>query len=135
MSFNDTRSWMWDEACSMIERAERMHRQFFQLATSSTRHPAWEPPVDIFETEHELWILIAMPGVLPHQIQVGVNGNFLVIIGDRPLPGELRGSVIHRLEIPQGRFERHIELPAGRFEVGAYTLANGCLLLNLHKCV
>jgi hypothetical protein len=33
---------MWDEALSLLDRAERLHRQFFTHATH-----AWEPPVDV----------------------------------------------------------------------------------------
>jgi len=39
--------------------------------------------------------------------------------------------VIHRVEIPHGRFERRIRLPDARWEVGRSTLVNGCLLLSL----
>jgi HSP20 family protein len=31
----DPRRWMWAEACAMIERAEQMHRQFFQPGTAA----------------------------------------------------------------------------------------------------
>jgi len=37
--------WMWSEACEMLLRAERLHRQLFALARSFARLPAWEPPV------------------------------------------------------------------------------------------
>ena len=30
MSAADPRNWMWAEACAMIERAEQLHRRFFQ---------------------------------------------------------------------------------------------------------
>ena len=42
-----------------------------------------------------------------------------------------RGTAIHRLEIPHGRFERRIRLPGAQWELGRSTLANGCLLLSL----
>ena len=37
------RDWMWSEACEMLVRAERLHREFFKLvgspgATSTTRY-------------------------------------------------------------------------------------------------
>jgi hypothetical protein len=40
---------------------------------------------------------------------------------------------IHRLEIPHGHFERRIELPPARFEISGRHLANGCLMVQLHK--
>jgi hypothetical protein len=44
-----------------------------------------------------------------------------------------RDARIHRLEIPQGHFQRRIELPPARFEISGRHLANGCLKLQLHK--
>jgi len=49
------------------------------------------------------------------------------------LPQELRTAIIHRLELPQGRFERHIPLPAGRYETPQSGVANGCLVIRLPK--
>ncbi len=129
----DTRTWMWAEAVALIERAERMHRQFFGLLQSPAQCPVWQPPVDVFETPHYLSILIALPGVAPAQVKVSIDAGILTVAGERPMPVESRGATIHRLEIPHGRFERRIELPPGRFEFERQELANGCLLLNLRK--
>jgi len=41
--------------------------------------------------------------------------------------------VVHRLEIPHGRFERRVALPPGSYEVERKELVNGCLLLGLKK--
>lgn len=129
----DSRTWMWAEAVELMERAERLHRQFFRFVVSEARHPAWEPPVDIFETERDLKILVALPGVHPSQLQVGLDSGMVIVAGSRPMPAESRGASIHRLEIPQGRFERRIELPPGRFEFERQELSHGCLLLSLRK--
>jgi hypothetical protein len=56
----------------------------------------------------------------------------LIISGVRALPAELRNARIHRLELPQGRFERRIGLPAGRYAVSRFA-ANGCIVLRLAK--
>src|SRR5882757_3483664 len=61
MAPNDTRAWMWAEACELLDRAERLNRQFFQPL--STRKAVWEPPVDLFETDRALWVVVALPGV------------------------------------------------------------------------
>jgi len=41
--------------------------------------------------------------------------------------------VIHRLELPQGRFERRIALPAGRYDAVRRAAVNGCVLITLQK--
>jgi HSP20 family molecular chaperone IbpA len=122
---------MWAEACETLARAERLHRQFFRLGTRET-HPMWEPPIDVLETEDELWIIAALPGVEAPQLEIGVADGVLVIAGIRSAPLK-QAAVIHRLEIPQGRFERSIPLPAGRFELTRRDLAHGCLTLVLRK--
>jgi HSP20 family molecular chaperone IbpA len=131
MSANQSRDWMWAEACELLDRAERLHRQFFQPMPA--RSAQWQPPVDIFETERALWIMVALPGVVPEQVEMVIQGGVLIVAGTRALPHQARGAAIRRLEIPSGRFERHIELPPGSFEVIERSFANGCLLLGLAK--
>ncbi|MDX1252464.1 MAG: Hsp20/alpha crystallin family protein [Gammaproteobacteria bacterium] len=133
MPSRDPRIWMWEEAREMLERAERMHRQFFRLAPSPTGLPRWEPPLDMLETAHDLWILVALPGVRAEQIQISILAGALTVRGERTLPAGTRAALIHRIEIPHGRFERHIELPPGRYELERQELADGCLTLRLRK--
>jgi HSP20 family protein len=121
---------MWEQACEAMERAQRLHRQFFHR---SREIPAWEAPCDILETDEALTILIALPGVEPDQIKVTLSAGVLIVSGERPLPREVRDAKIHRLEIPHGHFQRRIELPPARFEISGRHLANGCLKLQLHK--
>jgi HSP20 family molecular chaperone IbpA len=124
---------MWSEACELLDRAERMHRQFFRPGFSAAQSASWEPPVDIFETSRGLWIIAALPGVAPERLDVSINSHELTITGTRPLPAVARGAVIHRLEIPYGRFERRIRLSAGGFELVRSELVYGCLVVNLTR--
>lgn len=133
MSSRERKTWMWTEACALLEQAERLHRQFFQLGVSPARQPLWEPPVDILETEHELSILVALPGVSPNRIRVMIDAGTLIVAGERSISAEPREAVIHRLEIPYGRLERRIELPPGEFEFIQQELVDGCLRLRLRK--
>ena len=129
----DPRRWMWAEACAMIERAEQMHRQFFQPGLTAQPRASWEPPVDIFETDRDLLILVALPGVESEDIEISAGAEILLVAGVRRLPGAAAGMAIRRPEIPHGRFERRIRFPAARWELQPSTLANGCLLLSLTK--
>jgi HSP20 family protein len=133
MSSRDPRNWMWAEACDFIERAERLHRQFFRLSALPTQQPSWEPPCDMYETAEALWLMVALPGVPPERLEIRLDSTTMIIAGIRPLPAFPRSAVLHRLEIPYGRFERRIELPAGHFELERHELAHGCLVLALRK--
>jgi HSP20 family protein len=125
--------WMWSEACDMLARAERLQREFFQLARSSSQLPIWEPPVDMLETETEVLVLMALPGVNPERVEAAIDGVDLVVAGCRELPAALRTAAIHRLELPQGRFERRLRLPAGRYTAVRRAMSDGCLMIALEK--
>ncbi len=133
MARDVARDWMWSEACEMLARAERMHRDLFRPAASQARMPAWEPPVDILETEFEVLALIALPGVNVENAQAVIEDGELVIAGTRTYPPALRTATIHRLELPQGRFYRRLRLPAGRYSGVRRAVVDGCLVITLQK--
>ncbi|HEX4508085.1 MAG TPA: Hsp20/alpha crystallin family protein [Alphaproteobacteria bacterium] len=124
---------MWSEAFEMLAQADRMHRELFRPAGSAPHRVAWEPPVDILETRNEVLILVALPGVAVDEVVAVIEGDDLVIAGDRILPPQLQTAVIHRLELPQGRFARRVRLPAGRYGAVSRSVVDGCLLITLEK--
>lgn len=117
----------------MLARAERMHREMFRPARYGAPAPAWEPPVDMIETAEAVLVLVALPGVDPDQVEAAIDGGDLIVAGSRVLPDELRTAVIHRLELPQGRFERRVRLPSGRYSAVHRGMANGCIVITLEK--
>ena len=131
MRRSDPADWMWAEACDLIDQAERLHRRFFHLNARS--RVAWEPPVDMFEGDGEVVIVVAMPGVTSDRVQVSHEPAALVVRGERPLPFARQSLAVRQLEIPYGAFERRIPLPAGRFEAAAPELTQGCLLIRLRR--
>jgi HSP20 family protein len=133
MARDVARDWMWSEACEMLARAERMHREMFRPAGTQARQPAWEPPVDILENENQVLVLVALPGVDMEDAQAAIEDGDLVIAGTRVLPKELRTATIHRLELPQGRFYRRVRLPAGRYSGVRRATVAGCLMITLQK--
>lgn len=134
MASNDPRQWMWDEALDALARAEHLHRQLFQPPVlAQARRPRWEPPIDVLETDQEVVIIAALPGVPEQSLMVGIDGGVLVLAGERPPPAELQTGVIHRLELPQGQFERRIPLPPGRYGEASHRTECGCLIIRLRK--
>ena len=129
MAAVDPSTLMWAAACGMIDRAERLHRQFFLPMTAPTGDLGWEPPVDITATDSEILITVALPGVDRNDVKVTVDDDGIFVLGFRP-SGILRGSLIHRLEIPYGKFQRRIAFPGARLRLGQSELVNGCLMLK-----
>jgi HSP20 family protein len=133
MAPKDPINWMLSDAIETLARAERLHQQFLNLQPlTGTREPCWEPPIDVLETDREILILIALPGVDPDDVEALIDRGTLVVSGRRVLPAELRNAHILRLELPQGRFERRIPLPSGRYTITRFA-AHGCVGLRLAK--
>jgi HSP20 family molecular chaperone IbpA len=132
MKRRDTGHWMWAEAVHLLEEADRLQRQCFQLAGQAGQ-PRWEPPVDIYEGDGELLIEVALPGVPPERLHVELSGEQLVVQAERRLPHRRHGATIRRLEIPYGIFERRLALPSGSWAMTVQDLAHGCLRLLLTR--
>jgi len=124
---------MWERARAMLEQADRLKRLVSPPDGSGAKRPAWAPPVDVFETERELWVVVSLAGVEPERMSVELDGQAIVVSAERAIPDAFRTSQVHRLEIPHGRFERRIELPPGRFDLRESRVLNGCLFLRLDK--
>lgn len=126
---------MWGEALSMLDRAEKLQRQFFQHENVAGA-VSWAPPVDITETDDTLRVQVALPGVPADSITLTLDPAGLTISAVRPFPcaGDMN---LHRIEIPYGRFERQIGLPLADpyapLELVAKTLADGVLTLVFKK--
>jgi HSP20 family protein len=124
---------MWAEACEMMEQAQRLQRQFFRFGQAAQSQPRWEPPVDIVAYEHDVQVTIALPGVAPEHVRVRIDNGALSVAAVRAQPLNGSTTAVHRLEIPYGRFERHIALPPGRYELMEQACVNGCLVLRFAK--
>ena len=111
----------------MLDRAERLQRQFFGHAAAS-----WQPPVDITETADELHVQVALPGVPADAITVALDPLGLTVSASRPFQCAADTLNVHRIEIPYGRFERQIGLPAS-LELARQSLADGVLTLVFKK--
>jgi len=129
----DQKIVIWAEACALLEQAERLQRQFFRPYLAGAEPIGWEPPVDVYETDRELRLLAALPGVGREDLTVSIAAGELVIRGVRRFPVQDPHAVIHRLEVPHGRFERRLRLPGGRFRLTQSELVDGCLVLTLTK--
>lgn len=128
---DDSPDWMWSDALAALDRMERLHGQLFQPRAAHS--PSWVPPVDVLETEREVLIFVALPGVDAHDVKAQLEGAALLVSGRRVLPPQLSRAAIHRLELPQGRFERRVPLPPGRYSAIHVGSERGCLVISLEK--
>jgi HSP20 family molecular chaperone IbpA len=133
MNTNRRESWMWAEACALLDEAERKHRSFFELLGIPSTRPVWEPPADIFADGAELQVVVALPGARPEEVAVQFTTTGLQIETDVPPPRLGARMNIVRLEIPYGRMRRRIDLPPGRYALVERQLDLGRLFLRLTR--
>jgi HSP20 family molecular chaperone IbpA len=123
---------MLGEALSMLDRADRLQRQFFTHVVD-----AWEPPVDVIETPEALEVHVALPGVAPDSITIALDPAGVMVSALRPFPCREDAAHLHRIEIPYGRFERRIVLPLEDpympIELSGRRLVDGVLTLTFRK--
>jgi HSP20 family protein len=137
MASHDWDFVIWHRANDLLQRAERIHRNFLQAAAGA-HFPAshgWEPPVNLVETDESLWVISALPGVAADRMDVRLEGCELVIAGERPLPRCCDDGEIKIWEIPLGRFERRLRLVGGEkpLSVEEISFQDGLLIIEIRK--
>lgn len=127
MRTRDFSGWTWGEALSLLERAERLQRQFFHFAD------AWEPPVDLLETADGVRVHVALPGADAGSITLVIEPAAITVSAVRAFPAGERAARVRRLEIPYGRFARRIALPMQALALVDRRFANGVLSLEFAR--
>jgi HSP20 family protein len=127
------KSWMWAEACALLEQAERKHRQFFDLIAAPASQATWEPPADIFADGSQVTVIVALPGARVDEVIVQLTPTGLQIDTTVPPPALNAAMNVVRLEIPYGRMRRRIDLPPGHYVLIERRLDRGCLHLRLTR--
>jgi HSP20 family protein len=95
---------------------------------------AWAPAVDVTEEEKAFHISLEIPGVKPEDVKIHLDGNRLIVSGEKRQEVEERTDRLHRFERRFGSFSRTFTLPetvnAEAIEARAQ---NGVLTLVLPK--
>jgi len=69
------------------------------------------PPVDVRETEDKVIVEAELPGMEPKDVDIQIEGETLMISGERKHEKEEKARGYHRLERSFGWFQRSVELP------------------------
>jgi HSP20 family protein len=111
-------------------------RRFFgePLLETEKRALAFEPRLDVEETEKELIVKVDLPGIDPREVELSVLGDVLVLKGERKEEKEEKKKDFHRVERYFGTFLREVPLPAGvDAEKISATAAKGVLTITIPK--
>ena len=107
----------WDPLRELRIMQEQMNRLFERSREENANEPfeegGWTPPVDIYEDAAEVVVKMELPEVEQEEIAVQIEGNSLVISGERKLERADERQNYHRVERGYGSFRRTFALPEG----------------------
>jgi HSP20 family molecular chaperone IbpA len=128
--------WIW-QTDVLWENAERIQRSFAQAWVGTfTGLPdgmkSWAQPINIVECADAVWVISALAGVEPQEMEVRLEGNELVIQGHRAVPECCLEGELRVWEIPFGRFERRLRFVGSALPtLGETRLERGLLFIQL----
>lgn len=124
----------WSPRRELVSLREAMDRLLEEtLAEKGVRgHGEVRLPIDVYTTAAEIVVVTALPGVLPEEVEVTLEGDTLTIRGELPAPLENVEYIFQ--ERPYGKFSRVLTLnvPIDLDNIEA-TFNNGLLTLTLPK--
>jgi HSP20 family protein len=71
----------------------------------------WRPPVEVYETEESLVITVEIAGIDENDLNLVVDGDRLLIRGDRPDRRQSEKRSYHEARIPYGAFGADVFIP------------------------
>jgi HSP20 family protein len=121
----------------MMTLREAMDRLFDDAFTRplSLREGGWSSPaVDMYQTDDEVVVKVALPGFKADEVQINITGDVLTLRGEVKQQEEKKDKAWHIREQRWNSFERSIALPT---EVTAdkanADFENGILTITLPK--
>lgn len=106
----------WQPMSEMVTLRDAMDRLFDEAFTrpwglSDGGRSRMAPSVDMFETENEVVVKAALPGIKAEEVDINVTGEVLTLKGETHEETDENGKSFHIREQRWGQFERSIVLP------------------------
>jgi HSP20 family protein len=124
----------------MMTLREAMDRLFYDAFTrpfSLSREGGsnWSSPaIDMYQTDDEVVMKAALPGIKPEEVQINVTGDVLTIRGETKHEEENKDKSWQIREHRWGAFERSVRLPTNVIADQAKAeFDNGILTISLPK--
>ena len=115
---------------------EKLFEEFFFMAKSHefASSTPWQPPTDVYETEKNIIVKMAVSGLRPEDISVTFSDRILTVSGKRGDDSAHQKVCFYQVEIRYGYFERKIKMPK---QVDANnihaTYENGFIVITIPK--
>jgi HSP20 family protein len=107
----------WDPLRDLLTLQERMNRLFEhsmlrgRLADPALASGTWTPLADVYETAEGFVVQLEVPGIAEDDIEVHVDGDTVVVRGQRQPASRSRPDSFHRMERTYGAFSRSFQFP------------------------
>lgn len=107
----------------LFEGLSQIHRELDRMFDFTERWPTpfrtfgllegtWTPTVDVYEDKDNVHIKAELPGLKKEDIEISVQGDTLILKGERKSESEEKKENYYRVERVYGQFHRAISLPA-----------------------
>jgi len=130
----------WEPTRDMMTLREAMDRLFddaFTRPFSLMRDGGStlsSPAIDMYQTNNEVVVKAALPGIKADEVQINVTGDILTIKGETKQEEEKKDKAWHIREHRWGAFERSVRLPTNVLsEKAKADFDNGVLTITLPK--
>ncbi|MBI3948746.1 MAG: Hsp20/alpha crystallin family protein [Armatimonadetes bacterium] len=131
----------WDPFVDMLTLRDQVNRLFEESAARTPvrerregiAQRVWSPPVDISEDKDEITLAVDLPGVSQSDIDIQLEGETLIIRGERTLPDQGEATCV-RAERLSGPFMRTftVATPVEGDKVSA-SYRDGVLMVSIPK--
>ena len=105
-----------DPFLSFRQEMDRMFDEFSRgslLAPFEGEWGAFDPRVDVVETDQEVQVTAELPGLDAQDVDLTLSHNVLTIKGEKKHEHEEKGENYYRTERSYGSFQRSVALPQG----------------------
>ena len=129
----------WEPMREMATLRDTMDRLFDDAFTRSWGLPdggrgMGMPAVDMYQTDEDVVVKVAMPGMKSDDVQISITGDTLSIKGETREESNSKEKAYHIREQRWGSFERTLSLPtAVKSDKATAEFENGVLTVTLPK--
>jgi HSP20 family protein len=122
------------EMMTLREAMDRLFDDAFMRPSTLMGRDWQAPAVDMYQTDDEVIINAALPGIKPDDVQISVTGEVLTIKGETKHEEESKQKTYHMREQRWGSFERTIMLPTEvKADKAEASFEDGVLTIRLPK--
>ncbi|MCS7010000.1 MAG: Hsp20/alpha crystallin family protein [Anaerolineales bacterium] len=103
----------WEPMREMMTLREAMDRLFDEAFTRPLTLSGFAPmpAIDMYQTDDEIVVRAALPGLKPEDVQLSVTNGMLILRGEFKQKEEKKEATWHIREHRYGSFERALALP------------------------